>query len=257
MEIIYEIFDASLPRLGPGDDLSTKRALDLLLSVKPEMTGRTGSIELKALDLGCGNGAQTIELAKHIEGTILAVDNHQPYLDELQRRAEAEGVSEKIQLYPRDMGDLGLAEKSFDLIWSEGALYNMGFREGLAACHRLLVPGGLMAVSELVWLQAHPPEACREFFAGEYPAMADIDTNVLTIENCGYDLIGHFNLPESAWKDAFYRPLAYRLESLRGKFAADPERIAILDSIQKEIDIYNKYAGYYGYAFFLMRQRRS
>jgi len=31
-EFFYEIFDASLPRLGPGDDASTKRALDSLLS---------------------------------------------------------------------------------------------------------------------------------------------------------------------------------------------------------------------------------
>jgi len=30
MEFFYEIFDASLPRLGPGNDASTKKALELL-----------------------------------------------------------------------------------------------------------------------------------------------------------------------------------------------------------------------------------
>ena len=96
-EFFYRIFDASLPRLGAGDDRSTVQALDMLRSVKPGLTDK-----IRVLDLGCGNGAQTIQLAKHIDGTILALDNHQPFLDELQRRAEAKGVSEKIQLWLKD-----------------------------------------------------------------------------------------------------------------------------------------------------------
>jgi SAM-dependent methyltransferase len=253
ISFFYEIFDASLPRLGPGDGLSTMQALNVLLSTRPKLTDEPGSVRQSVLDIGCGNGAQTIQLAKHIDGTILAVDNHQPYLDELQRRAEAEGVSDKIQLYPRDMCDLGLAEGSFDLIWSEGALYFMGFREGLATCHSLLATGGLMAVSELSWLQPDPPAECHQYFVDEYPAMVDIDTNMATIKNCGYDLIGHFTLPESAWKESFYHPLEDRLQSFREKYVTVPERIEMIDLVQMEIDFYRKYSGYYGYVFFMMQ----
>lgn len=257
MEFFYELFDASFPRLGPGDDYSTLHALDVLLSAKPKHTDEPGPVKLRILDIGCGNGAQTLQLAKHIDGTILAVDNHQPYLDELQRRAEREGVSGKIQLYQRDMADLELAEGSFDLIWSEGALFIIGFREGLELCHRLLVPEGLLAVSELAWLRPDPPAECRQFFADVYPVMADIDTNLATIKSSGYEIVEHFALPESAWWEPFYDPLEDRLRSLREKYATDPKQIEMIDSAQVEIDMYRKYSSYYGNVFYLMKCSQS
>jgi len=253
-EFFYDIFHASLPRLGPGEELSTQKALDKLLSIRAQSADKPMSSKLRVLDIGCGNGTQTIQLAKHIDGTILAVDNHQPFLDELQRRAEAEGVSDKIQPCLKDMRDLGLDDGSFDLIWSEGALYIMGCREGLVACHSLLVPGGLMAVSELCWLRPDPPAECRQYFAKEYPPMTDIDTNLATIKSCGYEVVEHFTLPESAWLEPLYNPLEDRLRLLRKKYATDPERIEMIDSTQVEIDQYRKYSSYYGYVFYLMQR---
>lgn len=255
MEFFFEIFDASLPRLGPGDDASTKRALRSLLSFS--IRGKVDSPEpskLRILDLGCGNGAQTIQLAKHADCTILAVDNHQPYLDELRRRAEAAGVSEKIQVYLGDMRSLNLEKGSFDMIWSEGALYIMGFRDGLAACHSLLVPDGLVAVTELCWLKSDPPEECHRFFADEYPAMATVDSALEAVEACKYEVLDYFVLPESAWWNQYYHPLEDRLQAFRGKYSADQGKIDVVESVQTEINIYQRYSDYYGYVFFLMRR---
>jgi cyclopropane fatty-acyl-phospholipid synthase-like methyltransferase len=145
MQFFYEIFDASLPRLGPGDDASTRKALDMLLTTRPQRK----DAKLRILDIGCGNGAQTIQLAKYADGTITAVDNHKPFLDELQRRAEAESLSAKIEFCLKDMRALGIEMGSFDLIWAEGSLFIMGFREGLEACHDLLTPSGLLAARKI------------------------------------------------------------------------------------------------------------
>lgn len=244
----YEIFDASLPRLGPGDANSTQRAAQLALK-------NISASKIRALDIGCGNGTPTLELAKHVDGTILAVDNHQPFLDELWRRAEVEKVSEKIKPCLGSMFNLELDDGSFDLIWSEGALYMMGIHDALKTCHRLLKPNGVLGVSDMVWFQPDPPKPCKEFLEASCPFLVDIDTNMATMDDCGYEVLDHFSLPESAWWDSFYHPLEDRLGLLRGKHADDPEKMALIEAIQEEIEICRSYLGYYGYEFFVLRRR--
>lgn len=263
MEFFYEIFDASLPRLGPGDDASTTKALKKLYSTKPRRKGNSGSSKLKVLDIGCGNGPQTIQLAKHLDCAILAVDNHQPYLDELNRRAEAAGLSKQITTSLKDMSELTRDDGPFDLIWSEGALSLMGFsdgvlnpkgfRDGLVLCHSLLKPNGPLAVSELCWFRPDPPSECREFFREAYPPMITADANLSVIESCGFKAIDNFTLPESAWREQCYNPLEDRLRSFREQYATDQKKLDFIESIQMEIDIYRKHSSYYGYVFFLMR----
>jgi SAM-dependent methyltransferase len=258
MQFFYEIFDSSLPRLGPGDDVSTRRALEVVRAAASPRLDTSVPPNLRILDIGCGNGAQTIQLAKWAsQGTITAVDNHQSFLDELQRRAETEGLSERIQPCLRDMCAMGMEKGTFDLIWAEGSLYIMGFREGLVACHDLLTPDGFLAVSELCWLRPDAPSECRQFFAHEYPSMVDIDANLGTIKNCGYELLGCLTLPESAWWIPYYRPLEGRLQALRESNVNDEGKLALIESLQIEIEMYRKYSGYYGYVFYVMQPSGS
>jgi SAM-dependent methyltransferase len=250
----YEIFDASLPRLGPGDEASTLRALNMVRSAGPQRQDKVAGRAGRILDLGCGNGAQTILLARHTEGSILAVDNHQPFLDELRRRADAVGISGRIQIALRDMRSLQESDGPFDLVWSESALFVMGFREGVAACCSLLAPGGGLAVSEMCWLRSDAPAECREFFAAAYPALADIETNLAAIRSCDCEIIGHFAQPESAWWE-LYQPLEERLRSLRKQHAKEAENLALIEQIQAEIDLYRRCSAYYGNVVFVMRRR--
>ena len=111
------------------------------------------------LDIGCGTGLHTLELARVSRGKIIALDNHQPFLDRLVANALEEGLQGDVHPLCQSMLEMRFEEQSFDVIWSEGALYFMGFQNGLGKCHSLLKAGGYAAVSEAVYLRPDPPSA--------------------------------------------------------------------------------------------------
>jgi len=250
MQVIHDVFDPSLPQLAPGDEKSTLRALQALYGADLGSVGE----DFQALDIGCGNGAQTLRLAAELGGRVTAVDNHQPYLDELERRAEAQGLENRIETRCADMSELDLGGKTFDLVWAEGSAYIMGIPEALRAWRSFLKRGGALGFTELTWLEDGAPDTCREFFATEYPRMTDEASLLTTIEECDYELVDRFTLPESSWWEAFYGPLAERLVGYELP-GADDEAQAIVDMIRNEIEVYRSFSRWYGYVFFVMRMR--
>ncbi|HOX28929.1 MAG TPA: methyltransferase domain-containing protein [bacterium] len=250
IKMINEVFGSDMPRLGPGENVSTQKALDILSSKGLKLNDP----KLRVIDIGCGNGIQTLEMAKRVNGTILAVDNHEPYLNELRRRAEVAGVDSKISTLLEDMAKLTSKEERFDLVWSEGALFCMGFREGIAACYSLLAPGGMAAATELVWLQPDPPEECFGFFNAVYPPMTTVGENLRAIRSYGFEILDHFTLSEMAWRDNYLSELGARLPAFREKYSGNKDKLEFIDLFQKEIDIYEKYSSWYGYEFFLMQK---
>ena len=194
---------------------------------------------------------QTLVLARETAGHVTAVDRHQPLLDELDRRAAREALTDRITTVNASMTALGFPDASFDLIWSEGAIYIMGFAEGLRVWKRLLKPNGAIAVTEISWLGLDIPEEAARFWSRGYPAMADVQVNLATIESAGYAPIDHFVVPESDWWDEYYTPLERRIDELRSECGDDRDATAFLDDQRAEIALYRKYAASYGYVFYV------
>lgn len=166
-----------LPRLGPGNAESTLRALSLCedLPAAPEV-----------LDLGCGTGAQTLVLASAIDGHITAVDLFGQFLAQLDRAAAEQGLEGRIRTRQADMRDPPFPDGSFDLIWSEGAVYVMGFDQALTRWRPLARPGGYLVVSELSWFRPDPPAEVKEFWDLNYPAMRGVDANLAAALAAGW-----------------------------------------------------------------------
>ena len=243
MDLFFELF-SGLPRQGPGDSNSTLRALSLIPTPGPDA---------RILDIGCGTGAQTFDLAGSSSAQIIAVDLHRPFVDELNEKAARLGLAERIHAAVGDMNHLDFPPRHFDLIWSEGAIYNMGFDAGLEAWRALLRQGGHVAVSELCWLQVERSPECEEWLTGEYPAIRDVAANRRAIERAGYHLVGDFPLPSSAWWTDYYLPLERNIAAFRDRHPGDPTASAIAEQSEHEIAMFRRCSGEYGYVFFVMR----
>lgn len=243
--IFFELYE-SLPRQGPGNRDCAARALSFCRDLPPTP---------EVLDLGCGVGVQSIHIAELISGTIVAIDSHAPSIERLRATTAGRGLSHRISPVVGDMANLDQPLASFDLVWSEGALYNIGIENALRICHGLLRPGGYLAFTDAIWRMENPPREVKASFDSDYPTMGTISDVLATIDNSGFALIGHFTLPDEAWWVDFYTPMEIRIEELRGKYADDDEALVVLDQLAREPAMYRKYSDYYAYEFFVVRRK--
>jgi ubiquinone/menaquinone biosynthesis C-methylase UbiE len=234
-----------LLRQGPGDDAHTRRAFAAVRGLPARA---------QVVDVGCGPGMQTLELARLSRCRVTAVDNHAPFLRELQERAAQVGLSELVAPCAADMLRLPFAAESVDLFWSEGAIYIAGFEAGLRAWRPMLRANGSVAVTEATWLAADPPEPVARFWAESYPAMTHAEENEHRAEAAGYRVIDRFPLPPEAWWTHYYTPLEARLPELRRRHEGDPEALAALDAEVEEIELFRRYSDYYGYVFYVLQR---
>ena len=242
-DVFFDVH-SGLPREGPGNRAATARALALCGELP------RGA---RVLDIACGPGQQTLDLAELLPGsTITAVDNHPPFVEDANRRAAARGLAHRVMAQVGDMTALDVAPASFDLVWCEGAAYIMGVKAALGAWKPLLRPEGRLALSEAVWLRSDPPEAVRRCWESGYPDIRDTAACRELVARSGFRLLGDFVLPEAAWWDDYYVPMAARLAELVFKYDGDPVALTVLDLHTEEIAMYREHSAYYGYAFLVM-----
>jgi len=240
----HEIFEA-LPRQGPGEAASTARALAFL---PPLAAGQ------RVLDIGCGSGAQTLDLLRSTPARVVAVDRHPPFVARLVERAAALGYADRVDARIADMNHLPFADGSFDVLWSEGAIFVTGFERGLRLWRRLLVPGGYAAVTEFCWLQPDPAPELSEMFLDDGADVGDVAARRAAARAAGYRLVADFVLPDRAWSEEYYAPLAAALERFRAAHVGEPAALAVADRCDREIDMYRRHPGAFGYVFFVLQR---
>lgn len=234
-------------RQGPGSPQETKKALDLIGIAKFE--------NLKIADIGCGCGGQTITLAQNTSAEIIAVDLFPQFLEKLEQQVEILGLNHRVKTQVASMESLPFQPEEFDVIWSEGAIYNMGFREGIANWHKFLKPGGYLAVSEISWLTDSRPQAIENYWLREYPEIDTVSNKIQVLENNGYVPTARFILPSYCWLDNYYQPLQERFEGFLKKHDNSELARSIVENEQKEIEIYKQFKNYYSYGFYIAQKQ--
>ena len=233
-------------RQGPGGEAETRRAM--------EMAGLDRSRRWKIADLGCGTGASTLLLASRLDAEITAVDRLPAFLDELEVRATSQGVARRITPLNCSMEALPFAEGAFDVIWSEGAVYNMGFEAGISAWRRFLKPDGMLIVSEITWLRATRPPEIQSYWQSVYPEIDVASAKIRILEQHGYRPEGFFILPAYCWLENYYRPMQRRFPSFLARCGHSQPAQALVAAEEHEIALYERYRDDYGYGVYVARK---
>jgi SAM-dependent methyltransferase len=233
---------ANLERQGPGSPEVTAKALSFI-----DALGDKSQIA----DIGCGTGGQTMVIAQHTPGQITGIDIFPVFIDLFNRNAENLNLQNRVKGIVDSMDDLPFQNEELDLMWSEGAIYNIGFERGLIEWRKFLKSGGYVAVSEASWFTERRPTEIEEFWMSEYPGIDTIPNKVKQMQKAGYMPVATFILPDNCWTEHFYAPQVNVQKVFLEKNAGNNSAIEFIANQRHETQLYHKYKEYYGYAFFI------
>ena len=242
LELLIDLHKYAI-RQGPGGFKETEKAIDLAMLDKTD--------GLKIADIGCGTGASAILLAKQLNAQVTAVDFLSEFIDVLKENSTKEGVEDKIHPLVCSMEDLPFSDEEYDVIWSEGAIYNMGFEHGIKEWRRFLKPGGMLVVSEITWSSNSRPREIQAYWEKEYPEIDTASSKMKVLEKNGYSPLAYFLLPKHCWLDNYYRPMQRSFGDFLQRNGSSEEAQIVVSSEENEIALYEKYKQYYSYGMYI------
>lgn len=240
LNIIYDFFSNS-ERQGPGSPEETLRALSFINGLTEKS---------KIADIGCGTGGQTMVLGQNTPCEIIGVDAWPDFIDQFNQNAQSKNLQNRVKGIVGNMENLPFEEEELDLIWSEGAIYNIGFERGLNEWRKFLKKGGYIAVTENTWFSEDRPDEIQDFWQKAYPEIDTIPNKVAQMQKAGYLPIATYVLPETIWT-AYYTWQTLRREAFLKKYSGNKAVEEFIDAQRYEAELYYKYKEYYGYVFYI------
>lgn len=239
--LICEYF-SSIERQGPGSPEATLKALSFIDNLNEKS---------KIIDLGCGTGGQTITLAQNAPGSVTGIDMFPGFVEQLNENAKKHGLGERVKGVVGSMDNLHFQDNELDLIWSEGAIYNIGFERGLREWRRFLKVGGYIAVTEASWFTEKRPDEIHNFWMDAYPEIDTIPNKMALLQKAGYIPVACFILSENCWTENFYAPQVEAQKIFLEKYKGNKTAEELVANEKREAELYSKYKEHYGYVFYI------
>lgn len=240
-QLICEYF-SQVERQGPGSPEMTIKAASFIDNMNPDS---------KIVDLGCGTGGQTMILAQNLPGNITGIDLFPKFIDIFNNNSKQLGLEARVQGIIGSMDNLPFKEEELDLIWSEGAIYNIGFERGLKEWRKYLKKGGYIAVSEASWFTPDRPSEIEAFWMNSYDQIDTIPNKVMQMQSAGYVPVATFIIPENCWTDHFYVPQSEAQRKFLEKYRGERKAEMLIEELVREERMYEMYKRYYGYVFYI------
>ncbi len=239
--LICEYF-SNLERQGPGSPEITIKALGFIENLTKES---------RIADIGCGTGGQTMVMAQNAPGYITGIDLFPTFIDLFNANARNLNFQDRVNGVVGSMDNLPFRDEELDLIWSEGAIYNIGFERGLNEWRKFLKTGGYIAVTEASWFTDERPDEIEKFWQDAYPEIDTIPNKVAQMQKAGYIPVATFILPENCWTEHFYVPQVAAQEAFLKKHAANKTADEFVANERREAQLYNRFKEFYGYVFYI------
>lgn len=245
LELLIDLHKHNV-RQGPGGRSETELAIYL--------SGLDLDTPYDIADIGCGTGASSLVLAEMLNAKVTSVDFLQEFLNDLDRIALEAELDDKITSCCASMDDLPFKPEQFDVLWSEGAIYNIGFEKGVQQWRSFLKSGGVLVVSEITWTTAERPKVLEEYWNTAYPEIDTASNKIKVLEREGYQVLGYFILPEHCWTDNYYGPLEDSYEAFLSRHNSSEAALELIQAEKEEVALYRKYKDYYSYGVYIARK---
>lgn len=189
----------------------------------------------RILDIGCGSGIPTLELARLRRGKVIGIDIDQPALDKFTDKIKEAGLTDRVKAVTCSMFTMDFEDESFDIIWSEGFIYAIGFERGLREWKRFLKPDGFMVIHD---------------------EQGNIKEKIEQISSCGYELLGYFTLSEDVWWKEYFAPLEKLIAESQTIYTDDPKVLEEFHRAQGELDMFRKHPERNSSVCFVIKKKR-
>ncbi|MFX0038931.1 MAG: methyltransferase domain-containing protein [Candidatus Heimdallarchaeota archaeon] len=184
------------------------------------------------LDIGCGTGIPTIELAQLSDGEIIGIDIDQDALDKLNLKIEKMSLSNRVKTMNISLYRTNFPNNYFNILWDEGVLHILDLKKSLIECKRLLKPNGYLILGETIkWIK----------------------NKFKTFLDFSFKLINQFLLPEKFWWTDYYAPLEKKIKELRLKYGNAID-LKELQKYEREIKMVKKNPREFDCGFYIMQK---
>ncbi|MBN2531574.1 MAG: methyltransferase domain-containing protein [Spirochaetales bacterium] len=185
------------------------------------------------LDIGCGSGIPTIQLAIISKGKITAVDIDRQSLNILRDKIKVFRLSGHIKPVRHSLLTLHFKNTCFDIVWAEGSIAVIGFEKGIQEWRRFIKPGGFLVVHDEI---------------------TNYREKMTCIPKFNYTLVHHFKISEHVWLNEYFNPLLQRIKELQVIYKNDPGAMKILDKEASETALFMKSPENLASLFYIMQK---
>ncbi len=166
------------------------------------------------LDVGCGTGVPTIELAKLSNGHVTGIDIDESLLEILRIKIKDLGLTNQVSVLNESIKTMSFQEESFDIIWSEGAVFVIGFEKSIYSWRKFLKPNGFLVLHDDI-----KGKTKKLGLIGKY----------------GYKLAAEFDLSFEIWWNEYYSSLEKLIEKYKDKYPIDSELRSEIESDRNQV----------------------